>query len=117
MKFEDLNVVAVIVALLGTAGIGATFREIVGVIIKVVGGMSVREESRKRDIVDERNTAVLEKEIEANKRRILEESYAELRRVMIATYNIPQADLPPWPEYEQTLPAEQVRKIRRGVSP
>jgi len=117
MPQGDNVIVVLVVAILGAGGIGATMREIIGVFTKVFGGMSIREDKRKRDLVQEARDAVIAFEAEAKKRRVLEEAYAVLRRLYIENRPTEAPPLPAWPEYGSTLTAEQVRRIREGETP
>lgn len=112
----DPATIGLIAALAGSAGVGVLLKDTLVSLFKYLSGMSARESSRKKDIVTEREEAVARAEMEAKNRRILEEALAEQRRKMIVEFNIPQSELDPWPDYDHTLPAEKVRKIR-GTEP
>lgn len=107
-QLDDVNLVALIVAVLGAGGIGATTREIVSALSKVFTGMSGREEARKNDIIEQRDLAIWERDIERRNRRLLEESLAEARRAQIEA-GVPLANLPPWPVMESVVPPKSLR--------
>lgn len=109
----NINAVGAIAALVSALGVGAILKDAVTSLLKWLSGMSARENKRKGDIVQEREEAVAIADNEAKNRRKLEEALAEMRRKAIAEWNVPQDQLPTWPEYH-TLTAEEVRRIRRG---
>lgn len=90
--------VAIIVAVLGAGGIGATTREVFGAIKKLISGVPGREDARKTDIVAQRDVAVRGLDIERTNRRRIEEAYADLRRKVIESGAVKES-LPPWPDY------------------
>lgn len=92
------NPVALIVAIIGSAGIGGAGREIYAIIAKVRSGVSVRESRRKRDLVSERDYEYERGEAEARNRRRLEEYAARLRRLLVEN-GIPS--IPGWPRLEE----------------
>lgn len=57
---DDINWVALIVAILGAGGIGAALREIAGIITLARKGVSGREQQRRNDIVAQRDAAIAE---------------------------------------------------------
>lgn len=109
----NINAVGAIAALVSALGIGAILKDGITSLLKWLSGMSARESKRKGDIVQEREDAVALADQEAKNRRKLEEALAEMRRRAIYEWNIPQDQLPPFPEYH-TLTAEEVRRLRRG---
>ncbi|WP_449407987.1 hypothetical protein [Microbacterium maritypicum] len=65
----EMNLVAVIVAVLGAGGIGAAIREIFGVVTLARQGMSGKEDKRRTDIVAQRDHALaLQADAEAGER-------------------------------------------------
>jgi uncharacterized protein YaiL (DUF2058 family) len=111
----DNLVVPILVAILGAGGFGAFFREIVAGIIKVVGGMSARESSRKVDIVQQRDAALAREakawrlvDEEAAKRRVEQEYAARLRRQLIEAGIEPDEA----PVREKTLTKAQLKELR-----
>lgn len=114
MDWGDVNPVGLIAALLGAGGLGAVLKDVIVGIVKAIGGMSIKTEKRKMDIVEERDEAVYDRDKEAKKRRILEEAHAELRRWVIERYNVPQAELPPWPKYDRPLAESAAEQRHQG---
>lgn len=57
---ENMNWIAVVVALLGAGGIGAAIREVIGAVSLARKGVSGREQQRRNDIVTQRDTAIAE---------------------------------------------------------
>ena len=103
----DPAFIGLVAALVGSAGVGVILKDAAISLFKWLSGMSARESTRKKDIA-----FVAEREAKA--RRILEEALAEQRRKMIVEFNIPKSELDPWPDYDVTLSAEDVRKMREG---
>lgn len=93
------NPVGLIIALIGTMGLGGFLREIVAVFIKVSSGVSVKESNRKRDLVKERDFEYDRAEAEARNRRRIEEYAARLRRILVE--NGLQEVILPWPIIEE----------------
>lgn len=93
------NPVALIVALIGSAGIGGFLKEIVGSVRAVRSGVSAKESSRKRDLVSERDYEYGRAELEARNRRRLEEYAAGLRRLLVE--NGFASLIPHWPSLEK----------------
>lgn len=89
----------------------------IGLLIKGVqdyrSGRVRAEERRNVSLVQQRDTAIVERDgqrdlaagerdradAEARARRVLEEAYALLRRECITRWQVPEEDLPSWPEY------------------
>lgn len=118
--FEDVNLVALIVAVLGAGGVGAFFREIVSVIAKVREGVSAKESTRKTDLVAQRDQALAREadaearaDSEATKRRKTQEYASRLRRAWIEQGLTP----PDWPDIEDTTPAARLAELREKPSP
>lgn len=106
----DMNWVATIVGVLFAGGIGATIREIVGVVTLARKGVSGKEQKRNADIVAQRDYALQQmKEAqrdadlqekradrEAAARRLWQEEVAKLRRLAIEHGRDPG----PWPDID-----------------
>jgi hypothetical protein len=112
--------VPLIVALLGTAGLGAFIREIVSAITKVVGGMSARESKRKVDIVQQRDEALTrmnrawrQVDREAEKRRAALDYAARLRRHLIELGETPE----PEPDFGRTITRAELEQLQEKESP
>lgn len=106
----DPATIGLIAALVGSGGLGFILKDALVSLFKFLAGMSAREQNRKKDIVQEREEAISERDSEAKNRRMLEEALAEIRRKAITDWNVPQADLPKWPEYH-TLTRGEVRRM------
>lgn len=104
---ENFNWVAILVAVLGSAGIGGAITSIAGLVKMARNGVSFREDRRKADVVaqrdwaleqkaqaeSERDTAEDERDEERKKRRIFEEEHARLRLIALEA----GVDPGPWP--------------------
>ena len=77
------NPVALVVAILGSAGLGGFFREIFLGFSKLRSGISAKESGRKRDLVIERDYEYDRAEAETRNRRRLEEYASKLRRALV----------------------------------
>ncbi|MEV8269161.1 hypothetical protein AB0P19_02365 [Microbacterium oleivorans] len=55
---DDINFVAILVACLGTGGLGLFAREIADIVSKVRRGVSTRETNRRNDIIGQRDAAL-----------------------------------------------------------
>lgn len=109
---ENINLVALVVAVLGAGGIGAAIREIVAVVTLARSGVSGKEQKRKEDIIAQRDHAIArmkdaEREadesesradVEARRRRVLQESLARERRRLIELGHEPGS----WPDIDET---------------
>lgn len=93
------NPVALIVAILGSAGFGGFFREIVQGIKALRSGVSAKEANRKRDLVSERDYEYDRAEAEARNRRRLMEYSTDLR-VILRDNNLASI-IPDWPRLEK----------------
>ncbi len=91
--------VALIVAILGSAGLGGFLREIVSGVGKLRSGISAKESVRKRDLVGERDYEFDRAEAEARNRRRIEEYAARLRRLLVELGN--SSSIPKWPKLEE----------------
>lgn len=102
------NPVALIVALVGSAGLGGFLKEIVSSLSKLRSGVSAKESGRKRDLVSERDYEYDRAEAEARNRRRMEEYSAQLRRLLIEG-GCTKTQIPAWPQLEvipdRVLPA------------
>lgn len=110
----DTNWIAIIVAVLGAGGIGAAIREIASVVSLARKGVSGREETRRNDIVAQRDHALEQMRIaerqaddaderadrEADNRRRWQEQAARYRLVILELGGNPG----PWPAEETTDP-------------
>jgi hypothetical protein len=101
------NPVALLVALIGSAGLGGFIKEITSSLAKLRSGVSAKESGRKRDLVSERDYEYDRAEAEARNRRRLEEYSAGLRRTLVEKGH--KDLLPSWPTLEvipdRVLPA------------
>jgi hypothetical protein len=75
----EVNVVAILVAVLGAGGAGAFAREVVDIVSKVRRGVSTRESNRKNDIIAQRDAAVRAAEEERRQRIAWQEYSGALR--------------------------------------
>jgi hypothetical protein len=108
----DMNWVATIVGVLFAGGIGATIREIVGVVTLARKGVSGKEQKRRDDIVAQRDYALAQMRAaqseadahearadrEAVRRQKWQEEVAKLRRLAIEHGRDPG----PWPDIDET---------------
>lgn len=108
----DPATIGLIAALVGSAGVGVILKDALLSLFKWLSGMSAREVNRKKDIVQEREEAINERDAESKNRRILEEALAEIRRRAISEWGVPQEKLPTWPEYH-TLTRGEVRRMAK----
>jgi Sec-independent protein translocase protein TatA len=109
---QDINLVAILVAVLGAGGLGAFAREIADVVTKLRNGVSARESKRKNDIITQRDAAVAERNAankradaaegrtdrERENRRRMEVHAARLQRHLILVGEVPDE----WPEIDET---------------
>ena len=115
---EEFNWIPMLVAIVGSGGLGAAGRELFTMIKLSREGVSGREDKRRNDILNERDYALAQLEIERrrnlllhqrsdiereNRRRAME-AYINLR--MWHALNSPQAPLPEFPDFEDTTPSE-----------
>ena len=111
----DINSTTLIVAALGAGGLGAILREIFSGIGKIARGVSLKESTRKVDLVMERDDALRrarhsmnERDREERNRRAMENYAAYLQRIIILA-GISE-ELPPLPDLEDTVTPAQLRK-------
>lgn len=97
---QDVNLVAVIVAVLGAGGLGAFVRELADIISKVRRGVSTKETNRKNDIIAMRDAAVKAAE-EERSRRIAIQEYAGTLRWQLRENGITPTALPD--DFDDTL--------------
>lgn len=93
------NPVALIVALVGSAGLGGFLKEIMSGLSKLRSGVSATESGRKRNLVSERDFEYDRAEAEARNRRRMEEYAAHLRRLLVEG-GCSKTQIPPWPTLE-----------------
>lgn len=96
------NPVALIVALVGSAGLGGFVKEVLSSVAKLRSGISAKESTRKRDLVGDRDYSDARAELEARNRRRLEEYSSKLRRVIVEEGH--QRRIPDWP-VQETMPS------------
>lgn len=95
------NPVALVVAILGSAGLGGFLREIFLGFSKLRSGISAKESGRKRDLVSERDYEFDRAEAESRNRRRLEEYAAKLRRTLVEAGLKEVLQELPWPRLEE----------------
>lgn len=109
---NDINWIVTLVGVLFAGGIGATVREIVGVVTLARKGVSGKEQKRRDDIVAQRDYALsqmkeaqaeanaheLRADREAAARRRWQEEHAKLRRRSIEDGRDPG----PWPDIDDS---------------
>lgn len=97
---ENVNVVAVIVAVLGAGGLGAFARELADIASKVRRGVSTREVNRKNDIIAQRDAAIAREATEQaradaeRQRRIAWQEHAGLLAFRLRTNGVAPDALP-----------------------
>lgn len=115
---EEFNWIPMLVAIIGSGGLGAAGRELFTMIKLSREGVSGREDKRRNDILNERDYALAQLEIERRRNELLNvradierenrrramEAYVALR--MWHVLNNPQAQLPEYPDFEDTTPAD-----------
>lgn len=101
------NPVGLILALIGSAGLGGFFKEIVTGIKTLKSGVSIREKSRKRDLLSERDYEYIRAEALDHNRSLAMEYAQILRRYIIE--NVSDAVIPPWPRFVE-LPKRPTQK-------
>lgn len=94
------NPVALVVAILGSAGLGGFLREIFSGLTKLRSGVSAKESGRKRDLVTERDFEFDRAEAESRNRRRLEEYASQLRRSLVENGLSHLLPTFPWPRLE-----------------
>lgn len=104
----QIDIVPLIVAILGSGGVGAAAIKLIDGVLKIRAGMSARESKRRVDIIQQRDEAIAFGEGETTKRRIAQEYAARLRRRLIENGIEPD----PEPVYEKTIPKAQLQKLR-----
>ena len=109
----------VLVAILGSGGIGAAIVALVNGMIKWLSGAAAREKaqntdliSQRRHAVEERNAAFEERDREAARRRKAEEYASSLRRQLIEN-DITPAKWYNAHETDDTLDAEEIKRIQQ----
>lgn len=79
----DVNIIALVVAVVGAGGIGAAIREVVNVVTLARQGLSGREDRRRSDIVAQRDAALAQAkdaEAEADRHEARADDEADKRR-------------------------------------
>lgn len=111
------NATTLIVAALGAGGLGAVLREIFSGIGKIARGVSLKESTRRTDLVTERDDALRrvrvlteERDREERNRRRVENYSAHLQRIIILEGHDDQ--LPPRPELEDTITPARLREVQ-----
>lgn len=113
---ENVNWVALLVAVVGGGGVGVAVREIVNVVVLARQGVSGKEDRRRADIVAQRDHAMkLQEEAEAGERaadaradreaehrRFWQELAARWRLTIINLGGDPG----PWPSFDHDEPKE-----------
>lgn len=103
------NPVALVVAILGSAGLGGFFREIFLGFSKLRSGISAKESGRKRDLVTERDYEYDRAEAESRNRRRLEEYASKLRRALVENGLGEMLNELRWPRLEEIPDREPVK--------
>lgn len=115
----EINATTVLVAALGSGGLGAILREIVVGISKHARGISLKESTRKTDLVNERDDALRragylqdERDREERNRRRIERYTARLERIIILAGL--DAQIPSPPQLEDTITPAHMRQIKEA---
>lgn len=115
----ETNATTLLVAALGAGGLGAILREIFVGIGKLARGVSLKESSRKTDLVNERDEALRraghlqdERDREERNRRRVEAHTARLERIIILAGLDAQLPLPP--ELEDTITPARMRQTKEA---
>lgn len=111
----QIDLVPLLIAIVGSGGVGAAGAKLIDGLLKIRAGMSAREATRSHDIVQQRDEA-LSREARAwrlldeadTKRRAVQEEAARLRRVCIVNGIEPGPEL----EFERTLTKSQLKALR-----
>ena len=115
---EDSNWVPIVVAAIGSGGIGAAGRELFTMVKLSREGVSGREDKRRADILTERDYAIAQLEMERRRNTLLAERAdieRENRRRAVEAYinlrmwhamNSPGVELPSYPDFEDTTPSD-----------
>jgi hypothetical protein len=107
------NPAAILIAILGSGGLGLFIRELATLLKQRKAGVSAREATRKRDLVIERDYEFGRAEVESRNRRRLEE-YASKLRVLLIEKGF-EALIPKWPKLEllperETMPESKEKE-------
>jgi hypothetical protein len=108
------NPVALIVALVGSAGLGGFIKEVLSSVAKLRSGISAKESSRKRDLVGDRDYADSRAELEARNRRRQEEYSSKLRRILVEEGH--ERRIPDWPVLEVMPPRSPTNPVKQEPS-
>jgi hypothetical protein len=110
-----IDLVPLLVAVLGALGGGAGIKAVIDGLLKVRSGMSARENSRKIDIVQQRDAAIQREERawklvdeQAARRREAQEYAARLRRRLIDNGIEPEPEL----VQDRTITREELDALR-----
>lgn len=114
---EDFNWVPIVVAAIGSGGIGASINAIYNMVKLSRDGVSGREDKRRSDIISERDYAITALQRERIARHLAEDRFDNERenrrrlmeqiidlRILVRTLS-PGHELPEFPDLEDTLPA------------
>jgi hypothetical protein len=111
----QIDLVPLLVAILGSGGIGAAGVKLIDGLLKIRSGMSARENKRGLDIVAQRDGAIAREaqawkrvDAEAANRRAIQEYAARLRRQIILLGSQPEDE----PQIEKTLTKTQLKELR-----
>lgn len=139
---QGTDLVVLIAALGGGAGIGAALRAVAVVIGKLRAGVSPREGKRRVDIVQQRDEALRDLTRErdradeqqhradeaqaradwadenrqraiANEQRAKEHA-GELRVLLLERGGLSREELPDWPDMDRTIPRAEFNRLRRA---
>lgn len=115
----EINATTVLVAVLGGGGLGAILREIISGIGKIARGVSLKESSRRVDLVTERDDALRraghlsdERDREGRNRRLLFLHTAHLESILIREGL--RDKIPPTPKLEDAITPAHLRKAREA---
>jgi hypothetical protein len=115
----DINATTVLVAALGAGGLGAILREIFAGLGKLTRGVSLKESTRKIDLVSQRDDALRrashlqdERDREERNRRRIEAYTARLERLLILAGL--DGQLPAQPVLEDTITPARLRQIKEA---
>lgn len=124
-----MDYLGLIVALLSAGGFGALVKIILDALRARSKGIAMKDRERAADLVKQRNDAYAQAEreraranreadradTEARNRNRLADALSDHRRICVEEHGTRRADLPRWPDIEETtLPPEEVRRHRDG---
>lgn len=115
----ELNWTTLLVAAIGSGGVGAMGSSIFSGVRKLRAGVALKESTRKNDLVAQRDRAIAdarqadaERDAADRNRRRVEEYSSQLVRVLIELGL--QDRIPGRPELEDTITPQRLREIREG---